>query len=244
MIETLFILRHGQTEWNVAQRMQGRLDSALTDEGRRQAAQHGRTLQRVGGVDRLLASPLGRTRDTAQLVNAALGVRLDFDPALMERDCGAWSGLTLDEIEQRYPGDWAERRRDPYFHRPPGGENLDDMRGRVAGLLEHLCREPSARIALVTHGVMSRVILTHLLALTPAAAIRVKHPNALFYRLEFAADGVRELSSMPAADHGRDRPPSAVRVSHFLDGQGPVAGLLHQSDSETIGGPDKNTTSD
>lgn len=223
--KTVYILRHGQTHWNLARRMQGRMDSALTELGRIQADIHGRTLARLGGVDAIVASPLGRTRETAALANVHLQVPVRFEPALMERDCGEWSGLTLDEIAAAYPAEWQARQHDPYFHRPPGGESLEDMEVRVRGFLDSLERGAERTLALVTHGVMSRVILKRLLALDPVEAGRVRHPNDLFYRLRMAEAGKSE-------------------GDHFVDGQGPRRGLLHQNESETIpgnGGFDRHT---
>ncbi|NBC23035.1 MAG: histidine phosphatase family protein [Gammaproteobacteria bacterium] len=213
--KTFYILRHGQTEWNVARRMQGHRDSPLTRLGRAQADLHGRTLAREGGVEALIASPLGRTRDTAELVNAHLAVPVRFEAVLMERDCGVWSGLTLDEIEHGWPAEWRARSADPYHHRPPDGENLVDMEARVSGLVDALLGAPEQTLALVTHGVMSRVLIKRLLDLDPADAVLVRHPNELFYRLE-------------PGSHG------GATSAYFFDGQGPTPGLLHQNDSETI----------
>lgn len=210
----LFLIRHGQTEWNVEGRMQGRLDSPLTARGRAQADAHGRTLARHGGVERLIASPSGRTRATAELVNAHLSVPVEFDEALMERDCGLWSGLTIDEIAARYADAWHGRLADPYHHRPPEGENLPDMERRVGSVLDALLGGPARRVALVTHGVMSRVIVKCLMNLDPAEASRVRHPNELCYRLELGG-----------------RSPIAV---HFVEGVGPHAGLLRHHGDETI----------
>ncbi|MEQ8859847.1 MAG: histidine phosphatase family protein [Pseudomonadales bacterium] len=212
---TLYILRHGQTEWNVGLRMQGRRDSALTELGRVQADLHGRTLARHGGVDRLYASPLGRTRDTAALVNAHLDVPVSYRHELVERDCGDWSGLTLQVIETAYPDEWRARSDDPYFHRPPAGENLEDMEARVGDLIDALLEAPERRIALVTHGVMSRVIIKRLLDLEPRDAVDVRHPNELFYRVTVGA---------------AEQPDSA----YFLEGRGPLPGLLRKNEGETI----------
>lgn len=207
---TIYVVRHGQTEWNVARRMQGRLDSPLTELGRNQADLHGRTLRTegdaVGPVECLIASPLGRTVATAELVNAHLDAPLRFEPALMERDCGDWSGLTLDEIEAGFPDDWQARGADPYHHRPPGGENLPDMESRVSALLDDVRHGAERVVALVTHGVMSRAILKCLLNLSPGEAVTVKHPNGAFYRVDLAAE----------------RSGSA----YYLDGAGPVRGWL------------------
>ncbi|MDZ7669756.1 MAG: histidine phosphatase family protein [Gammaproteobacteria bacterium] len=214
----LYILRHGQTEWNAARRMQGRRDSPLTALGRVQAELHGRTLARQDPVEALIASPLGRTRDTAELVNEHLAAPVRFEDALMERDCGAWSGLTLSEIQAAYPGEWQARSVDPYHHRPPDGENLVDMEARIAVLLDALVNGSERTLALITHGVMSRVIVKRLLALSPAEAVTVRHPNELFYRVEIAPSG--QTSS-----------------AYYLEGQGPKPGLLRENDSETIAGP-------
>lgn len=207
---TVYVVRHGQTEWNVARRMQGRLDSPLTELGRGQADLHGRTLlaqsEAVGPVECLLVSPLGRTVATAELVNAHLEAPVRLEAALMERDCGDWSGLTLDEIESRHPEDWQARAADPYHHRPPGGENLCDMEGRVAALLDALRGGAERVVALVTHGVMSRVIIKRLLDLTPRQAVTVKHPNGAFYRI--------------------DLDPGQPGSAYYLDGAGPTAGWL------------------
>jgi len=223
-VTVLYVIRHGETHWNVEQRMQGRGDSPLTERGRRQVARHGEVIALLGGVDELLVSPSGRTRETAAILRACLAAagrapRQSFHEVLMERHSGAWEGLTLDEIRARFPGHWRERETDPYFHRPPGGENHADMELRVGALLDTVRQRMNAAraaqapsiptgpaLALVTHGIMSRVILKHLLGLTPAEAAAVRHPNALFYRLEFVPDGIRQ--------------------SYFLEGEGPVEGLL------------------
>ncbi len=217
-MKTLYIVRHGQTQWNVERRMQGRMDSPLTELGKAQAMQHGKTLRELGGCDRMVASPSGRTQETAYILNSALSARLEFNDVLMERDTGDWGGLTVDEVEKRYPKQWQERERDPYFARPPGGENVQDLVERVQDFLESLYSSTEERVILVTHAIMSRAILTHLLSLSPTESSGVIHPNDLLYRLEFS--------------------PTDIEASHFLSGEGPHPGLLRRSDSGTIVRPD------
>jgi broad specificity phosphatase PhoE len=222
---TLYIVRHGQTEWNLASRMQGRLDSPLTPAGCLQADVHGRTLAGLGGIDRMFVSPLGRTRATADRLQAHLDASVSYEPALMERDCGAWSGMTLAEIEALHPEEWRARNADPYHHRPPGGENLVDMEARVGAFVDALVSQLTSgdtrSVALITHGVMSRVICKRLLGLTPVAAVQVRHPNELFYRLDI--------------DAGR-----CAGSAHFIDGAGPRQGLLTHLAGETIRPSDRN----
>ena len=164
-MKQLYILRHGQTEWNVERRMQGRYDSPLTATGRQQAIASGKLLRELGGVDHLLVSPSGRTTETAHLVNSHTQVKMDFDEALMERDCGEWSGLLVEEVAERYPELWSTRYDDPYWHTPPGGENMHHMAQRVGSLLDSLSNMPVQRLGLVTHGIMSKVVLKHFLDL-------------------------------------------------------------------------------
>ncbi len=210
----LYIIRHGETYWNAEKRMQGRLDSPLNLRGQEQAQLHAQTLQRIGGVDYILSSPSGRTRETTAILNRRLGAPVDYDEALMERDSGLWSGFTVEEIAEEYPHEWAAQDVDPFFHRPPEGENLPDLIGRVAPCLEALLTLPVERIAIVTHGIMSRAILTVLLPLVPEEASRVRHPNDLFYRLRY--------------ENGQHIP------EFFRAGDGPIAGLLQAKPGETI----------
>jgi probable phosphoglycerate mutase len=203
----LYILRHGETEWNVAGRMQGRMDSALTDRGKTQAATNGELVKTLGGVDQLWVSPSGRTIETAFIVNSHLRAHLQYADELMERDCGLWSGLLVDEIAERFPDEWNARERDPYWFQPPEGENLQDMLERVHEFLDGLFAEECHAVGLVTHGVMSKVILKFFLGLNEVECARLRHPNHLLYRLTF---------------HAQD-----IETHHFVDGGQAQAGLLH-----------------
>jgi broad specificity phosphatase PhoE len=204
-MDVLYLVRHGETEWNRQRRLQGRLDSPLTEEGREHARRNGELLAREA-VEHLWVSPLGRTRETAELILARCNVPTTYDDRLMERHCGAWEGLTIDEIVAQFPQEWAERSLDPFHHRPPAGENLPDMLARVAPLAERLGELSQRRVAIVSHGIMGRVLLAHFLGLSPTEADRVRQPNDLVYRLDFSGD--------------------AVIGDHFRAGEGPRAGLL------------------
>ena len=103
------------------------------------------------------------------------------------------------------------RSLDPFHHRPPAGENLPDMLLRIAPLAERLDDVPVRKLAIVSHGISGRVLLTHFLGLKPSEADRVRQPNDLVYRLTFS-DG-------------------RVSCDHFRGGEGPHAGLfLHAPD--------------
>ncbi len=198
--------------------MQGHMDSPLTELGREQVDVHGKALKANARIGQLIVSPSGRTRETAYILNSYVRAPLRFDDSLLERDCGDWSGRTLTEIETEYPQAWKARTEDRYHYRPPGGENQEDMLQRVQALLDALFESEVDEIGLVTHGVMSRVIVSYLLNLAPDESTQVRHPNNLFYRLQFGSE--------------------EIQTSHFVEGNGPISGLLHRTDSGTIRGSD------
>ncbi len=221
-VSVLYIVRHGETQWNVAGRVQGHGDSPLTTRGQAQARANGALLARLGGVVEMRVSPLGRTRQTAALLleqHPEPHPRVSFEPALMERHSGTWEGLTGAQIAARDPALWDVRNDDPYHHRPPGGESHVDLEHRtaelVAELQAHLAGRGSASgpMAVVTHGVLGRVLIKRLLGLDPTEAMRVLQPNHLVYRLE-------------AKTVGPDAGQSDIMVSHFLNGRGPRPGLM------------------
>ena len=138
---SFFLVRHGETEWNVERRIQGWSDSPLTSVGRAQAEVHGRLLA-THGVDRVLASPLGRTKQTVAPIVRETKVAAEYDPRLREVCMGEWSGRTSQEIQSSYAEQWQARLDDPEGYRPPNGENRFDVSRRVAPLLEELNDSP------------------------------------------------------------------------------------------------------
>ena len=125
----IYLLRHGETLWNLAGRLQGQGDSPLTWRGLQQARALGDRLCREidePGRFRLVSSPLGRAWQTAAIVAEALGLdaqTIAFDDRLKERDYGRWVGLTYDEVKLRFPDDWARRQAEPWSFRVPDGES-------------------------------------------------------------------------------------------------------------------------
>ena len=188
MSRKIYLFRHGETQWNVAGKMQGRLDSPLTERGREQALAHGRLLAQLPSPDCYWVSSAGRTRATADLIHTSVRAPQHFSDALLERDCGTWSGKTPTQVREQHPDEWAQLQADVHNYRPGGGENLPDLVARFRALLMQW-QQPDC-LAIVTHGVVSRAILGHFLRLNEQQIRQIKHPNALFYELSFSADGL------------------------------------------------------
>lgn len=146
----LYLVRHGETEWNAARRIQGRTDIPLNDTGREQARQAAELLarRRWQGV---YTSPLGRAHETARIIADRLGLEgvTDID-ALVERDYGEAEGMGFDEIEALYPEGV----------RAPGQETREEVAARVVpALLELAERHPGERLVIVSHGGAIRSVL-------------------------------------------------------------------------------------
>ncbi len=151
----LFILRHGETDWNAERRLQGRLDSPLTTRGLGQAKAQRDILARVlpkGAV--ALTSPAPRALRTAEIALRGLSVPIRQDARLVEVDLGAWQGRTLEEIADANPH--VTDDQDPHLWKftAPGGESLEAMTARCQAVLDDLTG-PSV---LITHGVTSRIL--------------------------------------------------------------------------------------
>lgn len=187
MTPPIFLLRHGQTEWNAIGRIQGRLDSPLTPLGRRQAAALGTALRAaLHGTDvDLRSSPLGRARETAAIVAGALGLAgtdIRIDERLRELSWGRWDGLTHAEIEAAAPGTLAARYADHWSHVPPEGESYAMGAVRLADLLADL-RERPRPVVLVSHGAVGRVIRGLFAGVPPDATVRLPEPQNAYHRL-------------------------------------------------------------
>jgi probable phosphoglycerate mutase len=168
MPSRLLLVRHGQSEWNAVGRWQGQADPPLTDLGRAQARAAANAL---GSIDAVFSSDLQRADETAQIIAEALCVGpVISDPGLRERDAGEWSGLTRDEIHERYPGYLPDDRHrtfapgvDADLQRPPGWETDAELLRRVLEAIQRVHLVVGDGDALiVTHGGVIYVLEGHL----------------------------------------------------------------------------------
>jgi broad specificity phosphatase PhoE len=148
-VTTILLARHGETDWNRDGRYQGWADPPLNETGRAQARVLAEQL-RTTPFDAVYSSDLRRAHETAEIVAATHGLDLVADTGLREIDVGSWSGLTREEIEERFRG---ER---------PDGESREEHTARVLGAVERIARaNPGRRILVVTHGGTMRALHGH-----------------------------------------------------------------------------------
>ncbi len=172
----LLAIRHGESEWNVLGRWQGRADTSLSDRGRRQALEAAYVL---GTFDGIFASDLHRAAETAAIIAAELGVGpVVVDPRLGETHVGPWEGLTHAEIEVGWPGYLVENRR------PSEAEPLDEVVVRAsASFVDIAAATPGGEVLVITHAGVLRT-LCHSLGHLPH-----RFPNLAGLWFDVHADG-------------------------------------------------------
>ncbi|GKY87873.1 histidine phosphatase family protein [Sinisalibacter aestuarii] len=191
MCNELYLLRHGQSEWNAARRHQGQLESRLTELGRSQAAAMGAVLAReIAEPARFTAftSPLLRASETAAIALAPLGLTATADDRLKEVHFGAWQGLTDAEIFARYPWAEAPREADPFMWNfmAPGGETLPLLSARLGAFLDGL----AGPAVIVAHGVALRVLRGLCLGLDSSGMRDLPGGQGVVWRLRDGAHSV------------------------------------------------------
>jgi broad specificity phosphatase PhoE len=180
----IYLIRHGETEWNASGRFQGILDSRLTEKGVAQAEAYGRHLATVSTkIDKLVASPLGRVRETTAIIQSfGRFPEAQWDPRIAEVSVGSWDGLTHVDIEAQWPGLLNGSTPFDWFFRSPDGETYDAAMARVIEWLDSL----SGVVLAVSHGLTGRLIRGAYLNLMMDHALSLPVPQDVIWRL---ADG-------------------------------------------------------
>jgi probable phosphoglycerate mutase len=166
----VFLWRHGQTDWNVAQRLQGASDIELNDAGLEQVQVAAKKLaKRLEPSPLIVSSPLARARDTAAVLAHECEVDFTLDPRLAERAYGEWEGLTLEERSDRFPGE-LNRWRAGDEPRVSGYEGHVALGERMIAALEDHAAAADTDLVLVSHGSALRIGITMALGISVADA--------------------------------------------------------------------------
>jgi broad specificity phosphatase PhoE len=184
---TVYYIRHGETDWNVAGRLQGRRDIALNARGRGQALHCGHVLRDLFARDGrapasldYVASPLVRATETLALAREALGLPGEgyrLDERLSEIAFGDWEGSTIAQLHTRDPQGIAAREHDKFRFVPPNGESYVSVMQRMGEWYESLTRDTVA----AAHGGSARGLIAHLKIAQPAAAPLINIAQGVVY---------------------------------------------------------------
>ncbi|MFI0810119.1 bifunctional RNase H/acid phosphatase [Streptomyces echinatus] len=189
---TFVLLRHGETPLTPQKRFSGSggTDPSLSDAGREQARRVAEALARRGTVQAVVASPLARTRETAGIVAARLGLDVTIEDGLRETDFGAWEGLTFGEVRDRHPEDLNAWLADPEAHPTGGGESFAETAIRIAATRDKLVAAYAGRtVLLVTHVTPIKTLLRLALGAPPESLFRMELSAASLSAVAYYADG-------------------------------------------------------
>lgn len=145
------MIRHGQTEWNITGRIQGKTDIPLNAIGLHQGRLLSKAMEKHS-VSAVYASPLKRAYETALLLAVPGGLLVSTLKELCEVDFGLWEGLTWEEINKLYPDDFKAWDENPVRNTPTGGERKESSKGRCRKAMEHILKRETGDVAIVAHG--------------------------------------------------------------------------------------------
>jgi len=153
----IYLLRHGETEWNRKKLFRGHSDIELSQRGREQARAAAETL-RKRQISSIYTSPVLRSVETAEIVSEVLGIPFTESPELSDPDCGIWTGMDLEKARINHPQEYELMKNHPSQLRFPGGESVLEVYERVSRfILQDLWDRENENTLLVTHNFIFQV---------------------------------------------------------------------------------------
>ena len=186
----LYLVRHGQTTFNAERRIQGQMESELTDEGRAQAELLRNKLKEVG-FDALYVSPMQRTRETARILTRGFGLTPVYDDSLKEILMGDWQGRLVEDLEKEYAVEL-----DVFWHHPenfhrPSCETYEQLRRRASHAMEEIVKKhPNRKVLVVTHGALLKTLYTYFKYQSIHEIANAPHPHSTGLSVVEKKDGV------------------------------------------------------
>ncbi|MGX5209429.1 bifunctional RNase H/acid phosphatase [Streptomyces violaceus] len=203
---TFVLLRHGETPLTPQKRFSGSggTDPSLSAAGREQAERAASLLARRGTIQAVVSSPLTRTRETAGIVAARLGLDVSVDDGLRETDFGAWEGLTFAEVRERHPDDLNAWLASPDAEPTGGGESFAATGTRIAATRDKLVAAYAGRtVLLVTHVTPIKTLVRLALGAPPESLFRMELSAASLSVVAYYADGNASVRLLNDTSHLR-----------------------------------------
>lgn len=202
---TLYLIRHGETPLTPFKKFSGSgpNDPELTEEGHRQAALVAKEVEKLQ-PDLLISSPMKRTRETASHITKLIGLEPVIDETWIEGSFGLWDGMTIFEVEEKYPKEYAHWLSTASYA-PPGGESYEECMARARlGMESAVADHPGKRIAVVTHNGMIKTAIAVAMSTAPESIFNVDiTPCSITTVSIWPSDGLIALRSANERGHLR-----------------------------------------
>ncbi|MFC2072110.1 histidine phosphatase family protein [Chloroflexota bacterium] len=160
----IILVRHGETEWNVAEIFRGRIDVELNETGIKQAELLAEYLSNIK-IEAIHSSPLKRALRTAEVIASHHKLEVEITPGLIDLDFGQWQGLPNQEVKDKYKELYAEWISSPDQVKIPSAESLENVRARALGVVDEVIARYEDTVILVSHRVVNKVLICALLGL-------------------------------------------------------------------------------
>ena len=185
----VILIRHGQTAWNKQEVFRGRADIPLDEVGLRQAEAVAEALA-AEQITRVMTSPLSRAVKTAEALAASRQIVPVVMPAFIDMDFGEWEGQQHAVVREQFPELYAAWRDRPQEVQFPGGEDLEAVRLRAGAALDELVEQyPGETMAIVSHRVVNKLIICHILGLDNSHFWQIKQDTACLNRFRAIGGG-------------------------------------------------------
>jgi len=157
----IYIVRHGETEWNRDGKLQGWKDAPLTEKGKKQAEALRERLEEVE-FDAVYCSPSGRTLKTAEIALNGKDISVKKDERIKEINMGKWEGTKGEEIKEKFPELYFDFWERPHLYIPISGESFHDLKERVISFIEEILeKHDDENVLIVSHGCASKVMMSY-----------------------------------------------------------------------------------
>ena len=182
----VYLVRHGQTEWNRELRFRGRADIYLNENGREQARAIAVALSDTH-INAIYTSPLSRSIETARPIAEVFRLKTTALQGLIDINYGEWEGLAHEEVKQRYANLYRQWEKHPDSVKFPNGESLDDVRERsFSAFTEVVERDRGKSILIIPHRVINKVLLCALLGLSNAHFWSIRQDTGCINMIEYS----------------------------------------------------------
>ena len=184
-MNTVYLVRHGQTAWNREEVFRGRADIPLNETGRVEVLLTGQYLRGVS-VDSIYSSPLSRALETAEAIARYQGTEVQILGGLIDIDFGGWQGVSHEVVKGRYGKLYRQWKDAPHLVRFPEGESLEEVRERALGAIHDVVRDHSdENLIMVSHRVVNKIVICGLLGLDNSHFWQIGQDTGCINVLEF-----------------------------------------------------------
>ncbi|WP_129597115.1 histidine phosphatase family protein [Anaerophilus nitritogenes] len=181
----LYLVRHGQTKWNLEFRAQGSKNIELTEKGKLQASLLAEKMNKYK-IDCIYSSNLDRAYETALTLGEKVGIPVSKIDDLREMSFGDWEGLTMNEIQKTYESHYTVWRDQPHQAQIPGGETLVDVQKRALEAVHDIIKENEGKnIVIVSHGVAIKSILLGIMDIDLSNFYKISLDNTCINIIDF-----------------------------------------------------------